>query len=126
MPYIISKQVIPSRSPSEKDTELLPPLDATCIFQNGYDDLTGKYRSSQLRHIALLYQAVANRENYYADHTPTAFGDPEYTRLCGIVDGICLVAGIQETISTEKITLSKGGKVLLTVDLLAQSRHEMR
>lgn len=121
MPYIISKQFSPAGQYA-----FLPKLEDTCIFRNGYDDLTGKYRSPQQRHIALLYQAVANRENYFIDNTPTAFGNPDHSHLCGIVDGICMVAGITETVSADKISFSKNGTVLLTVDIPATGRHELR
>jgi hypothetical protein len=48
-----------------------------------------------------LWNFVAERENYFQIHTPTAFGNPDYDRICGKVIGYCTAKHIEESQSQD-------------------------
>ena len=100
------------------ETELLPDITETAIFKD-WDDV---YAPKSVRIVAALYQAVADRENYYQFHTPTAFGNPDFAMMQGIVIGIARAEEIEESVRDEKLCFRKGGKIILEVDKIKRSR----
>ena len=100
------------------EIELLPDITSTCIFKD-WDDI---YASKSVRVVAALYQAVADRENYYQFHTPTAFGNPDYTMMQGIVIGIERAEEINEVPKDGKIYFQKGKRTILVVDKIKLHR----
>lgn len=94
------------------EIEFLPDLLDTPIWDD-YDDYDCP---PSVRLVAVLYRAVAERENYYQFNTPTAFGDPEYRFAFGRVFGIMEAAGITETRENGKMVFRKGRRVILVVD----------
>ena len=63
-----------------------------------------------------LYMAVADRENYYQNNDPTAFGNPDYSAKSGIVTGIGIAANISEETRDGRIVFRKGNRIILEVD----------
>ena len=67
-----------------------------------------------------LYMAVADRENYYQNNDPTAFGNPEYSVRSGIVTGIGIAANISEEARDGRIVFRKGNRIILEVDKVSK------
>lgn len=63
-----------------------------------------------------LYMAVADRENYYQNNDPTAFGNPDYSVKSGIVTGIGIAANISEETRNGRIVFRRGNRIILEVD----------
>lgn len=97
--------------------ELLPDIVDTPIWKD-YDEIKCKKGA---KFAAILYNAVRDRENYYQENTPTAFGDPKYSRQCGFVAGILQGAGLEEKSDGGKITFMKNGKPFLVVDKISRT-----
>lgn len=72
----------------KSEDNLLPHIAETDIFSD-YE----KNPSDYMRCLYWLYVALSKRDNYYEINSPTAFGDPEYTRYVGMVTGILMVTG---------------------------------
>lgn len=72
--------------------------------------------TQRIRRIAALYQAVAARENYFQNYTPSAFGNPEYSRLCGIVEGFRQALELTEEHTEDEILFKRGNRIFLAVD----------
>lgn len=64
--------------------------------------------------------AVADRENYYQNNDPTAFGNHEYSVKSGIVTGICIAANISEETRDGRIVFRKGNRIILEVDKVSK------
>lgn len=100
----------------KKDTtgtvERLPYITETPIWQD-FDCATP---SKPAVLAALLYSAVADRENYFQDYTPTPFGNPRHEYLAGLVHGIKLAAGIEEETADGRLIFRKGKRKVLVVD----------
>ena len=62
-----------------------------------------------------LYMAVADRENYYQNNDPTAFGNTDYSVKSGIVTGIGIAANISEETRDGRIVFRKGNRIILEV-----------
>jgi len=107
MTYYIQKEC-------DSNVESLPLLYDTQIWKD-YDENSP---SHSIRLIATLYQAVAERENYYQFNSPIAYGNPDFSRLCGIVLGICLAYEISEERVADKLVYKKNKRRILTVDIL--------
>lgn len=105
MKYYVQKFV-------DGEIELLPDITETTIFKD-WDDV---YAPKSVRIVAALYQAVEERENYYQLHTPTAFGNPDFSMIQGIVIGIKRAEEIEEMVKDGKIYFWKGNKTILVVD----------
>lgn len=112
MAYIVNKFI-------DNNIEFLPDLIETPIWKD-FDELDAP-RSVRL--IAALYRAVAARENYYQENTPTAFGDPEYKMAYGIAQGIMIAGEIEERARDEKLFFYKGKKLVLVVDKPKRTRY---
>lgn len=67
--------------------------------------------------LALLYIRIADEQNYFQSNDPTAFGNPEYSRLQGIVCGFCAGAGFLYCEEGDKIFIkTEKGSLLMTVE----------
>jgi len=99
------------------ETEYLPDLVDTEIWKD-YDTFDCKQSVSV---IAELYKALEKRENYFQQNSPTAFGNPDYRYLCGVVHGILLGAGMEEECSGDIIRFRKGKRTVLIVDKIKRS-----
>ena len=82
------------------EDNLLPDVTETYIFTD-YE----KNPSDYMRCLYWLYIALSKRENYYERNSPTAFGDPEYTRYVGMVTGILMVTGWEEIVTKDQIII---------------------
>ena len=98
-------------------TELLPDITETPLW-SARDIDTASLHTPTERRLALLYECVAERENYYQINSPTAFGNPDYERLCGIVAGILAALDINERTENNRIVFRRGNKMVLAVDKL--------
>lgn len=74
--------------------------------------------SKSIELVIKLYMAVADRENYYQNNSPTAFGNPDYSVKEGIVTGIGIAANISEEAIDGRIVFRKGNRIILEVDKL--------
>lgn len=101
------------------DIEFLPDIVETSIWKD-FDEI-GAPRSVRL--VAALYKAVADRENYYQENTPTAFGDPEYKLAFGIAQGIMIAGEIEERVRTGKMFFYKGKRLILVVEKPMRTKY---
>lgn len=99
--------------------ELLPDVTDTPLWEFIDPDRNLTTRK-MLRQIAGLYQAIHDRENHYQMNTPPMFGDPEYTRKHGIVQGFLMAMEAEETGENGRIVVRTfaTGRKLLVVDKL--------
>lgn len=112
MAYRVHKRV-------DGEIEYLPDIVETPIWID-FDELDAP-RSVRL--VAALYRAVAERENYYQENTPTAFGDPEYKLAYGIAQGIKIAGEIEECARQGKLFFYKGKKLILVVDKPMRTKY---
>ena len=92
--------------------DYLPDIGETELCQ--YIEMGRPTKSIEL--VIKLYMAVADRENYYQNNDPTAFGNPEYSVRSGIVTGICIAANISEETRDGRIVFRKGNRIILEVN----------
>lgn len=100
-----------------EDIELLPDIVDTPLWNNINPERIYNPKKSD-RQIAYLYSAICKRENYYQEHTPTAFGNPQYSFCSGVVTGILQAMEATEDIEDNKIVIRKNRNILLIVDKL--------
>ena len=98
------------------EDNLLPDVTETYIFTD-YE----KNPSDYMRRLYWLYIALSKRENYYELNSPTAFGDPEYTRYVGMVTGILMVTGWEEIVTKDQIIIKNKRRKILVVDRIKRS-----
>lgn len=102
------------------DIEMLPDLVDTPLWQA----ISPEYclnPTTRDRQIAGLYRAIADRENYFQENTPTAFGNPEYNLRMGIVRGYMQALELEEAVENEQIVIRKNGRKILVVDKIKRS-----
>lgn len=118
MPWIIKKKMC-------GDIEFLPDLVDTPIWKKYSLDYCSNPTKRNIQ-IAGLYKAIADRENYFQENTPTAFGNPEYNLHMGIVRGYVQALDLEESVENNQIVISKNGKPILIVDKIKrpQSYYE--
>lgn len=112
--YIIEKEILDG-------VELLPDITASPIWSD-YDKLKP---SKSIQTIAMLYMAIAERENYYQYNKATAFGDPQYRYHCGVVHGMLQVSGMKEELQENKIIITKGTRTKMIIDKVKKSQLYM-
>ena len=98
-------------------TEYLPHIADTPLL-NKWENGTALEKKK-----AVLYNAVVDRENYYQDHSVTAFGNTEYARYEGIVLGICQVLELDESATAGTIVFRKNGRLFLEVDKIQRPQR---
>ena len=108
MPWIIKKVMC-------GDTEMLPDLVDTPLWKAVTPEYCSNPTKRDIR-IAGLYEALSERENYFQENTPTAFGNPEYNLYVGMVRGYMQALELDETTEGERIIIRKNGKAILIVD----------
>lgn len=59
--------------------------------------------------------------DYYEINSPTAFGDPEYTRYVGMITGILMVTGWEEILTEDQIIIKNKRRKILVVDRIKRS-----
>lgn len=96
----------------EDGIEFLPDEMYTPLYtKTDYVGMTKK----EIRNI-FLYRAIRDRENYYQDHTPPAFGDPNYSRLDGYMFGLAAGYGLALDITKDKIIVkTEKGRVIMVI-----------
>lgn len=97
--------------------EYLPDVVDTPLWDLINPDKFYRTKKSD-RQIARLYEAIAKRENYFQEYSPTAFGNPDYERIAGTVDGILVAMEAYETEANGQIVIrmAQSGKKILVVD----------
>ena len=105
----------------EDGIEYLPDVTDSPLWPVLNPDVNYHCKKSD-RQIAGLYSALRERENYFQYYRPTAFGNPDYSRLCGIVTGFLLAMEAEEVLEGEYIVIRKqvSQKKLLVVDKLTR------
>lgn len=94
------------------DTEYLPLEQDTELYTK--PDYIGM-SASEYRNI-LIYRAIVERENYYQDHTPPAFGDPHYSQKDGYMLGLIHGYGLEFDEDPKEIRIkTKNGSVVMRV-----------
>lgn len=103
--------------------ELLPNVVDTPLWDLIDPDKVWNTKKSD-RQVARLYEAIAKRENYFQEYSPTAFGNPDYERLAGTVDGILVAMEAREAEENGQIVIrmAQNGRKILVVDKV--KRHE--
>lgn len=92
------------------DVEYLPHITDTPLmskWENGA--LVDKQR-------AALYNALVDRENYFQDHSVVAFGNLDFARYEGVVQGICIALELDENNTDDTIVFRKNGRKFLEID----------
>ena len=82
-----------------------------------------EYGTTTDKQKAVLYNAVVDRENYYQDHSVTAFGNAEYARYEGVVLGICQALELDENTTETTIVFRKNGRKFLEIDKIARPQR---
>lgn len=97
--------------------EVLPDITETPLWQLIDPDVS-PYTKKTDRQLARLYEAISKRENYFQGHSPTPFGNPDYSLYCGVVAGILLAMEAHETVENEQIIIrtNQAEKKILVVD----------
>lgn len=95
---------------SKYDNIIYPVFDGAVEMLPLAEDLfTGEiadFQGTKLRNY-LVYKAIAERENYYQENTPPAFGDPKYARLDGYMFGLVQGYGLHFTEDSNYIRIFK-------------------
>ncbi|MBO5373695.1 MAG: hypothetical protein J6A75_13400 [Lachnospiraceae bacterium] len=107
--YIIKK------SCDGEEYEYLPEEYDTKIWE----DLEEKETKNR-RYLFNLYVAVKERENYYANHTATAFGNPELSFLKGKVFGLLVAEDIVEEETDDYIIFLKNNRRILVIEKISK------
>lgn len=96
----------------EDGIEFLPDeMDTPLYTKTDYIGMTKK----ELRNI-FLYRAICDRENYFQDHTPPAFGDPNFSRKDGYMFGLAAGYGLDLDITPERIIVrTEKGRIVMVV-----------
>ena len=82
-----------------------------------------EYGTTTDKQKAVLYNAVVDRENYYQDHSVTAFGNAEYARYEGVVLGICQALELDENTTETTIVFRKNGRKFLEIDKISRPQR---
>lgn len=96
------------RLPLITDTPLWPALDP---------DRASAHSKAE-RQLAMLYNAVEERENYFQDYTPTHFGNPDFDYRRGVVKGILQAMEAYEYQENGYMVFRSDRKILLKVEIL--------
>ena len=100
------------------ELELLPDVVDTPIWED-FDEVCAPQR---VKLVGALYQAIAERDNYFQFNTPTAFDNPDYSRIDGIAIGIKRAAEIEEYVEDDKRIFKRRGRIILIVDKIHKHR----
>lgn len=99
------------------DLELLPDIIDTPLWMMLDPDYS-YCTSKSNRQLARLYKAICERENYFQLNSPTAFGNPDYSLLCGVVLGVLQTIEAEESIENGRIVIRacRDNRIILAVD----------
>lgn len=92
------------------NVEYLPHIADTVLMTKW------EYGTTRDKQRAALYNAVAERENYFQDHSVVAFGNLDYARCEGVVLGICVALELEENTTENTIVFRRGNTKFLEVD----------
>lgn len=105
------------------DIELLPDAVDTVLFKN-FEQKNTKMNRLYFN----LYNAISKRENYYQLNSPTAFGNPDYSMICGIVSGLLLGNDLieKETNGYIQIFHENSTKALLSIQKIKKTESYIK
>lgn len=92
--------------------ERLPDITETILWDETAEEISV---------VGHLYMAIAKRENHYQDHTPPAFGDPDYVSYCSLANGILIGSGMKESLEDDKIIIRKEKRTIMVIDKIARN-----
>lgn len=103
--------------------ELLPDITETPFWAMADIDRALDYKKSE-RQLAGLYMAICKRENYFQINSPTAFGNPDYSFLSGVVSGFLQAMDAEEILVDDQIVIckTKTGRKMLILDKLTKPK----
>ena len=101
----------------ECGNEYLPDITDTQLFINDLIGLTKRQEQ-----MAKLYMAIVERENYWYSNKPTAFGNPDYSLYCGVVNG--MIGGLDWDYSEENdwIIIKVGKRTIMKIQKPKRSK----
>lgn len=105
---------------TDTGVELLPDITDTPIWGDYNPEINNTNKTTRV--IAKLYMAIQQRENYYQKFSPTAYGDPQYTRYVGEVIGILTATEWEEEMTEELIIIKKNKRKILVIDRVKRTQ----
>lgn len=81
-----------------------------------YEDITEFSMPKSREVLICIYNALQKSENYFQTETPTAFGNPEYSRFDGFAKGYIAGAGFEYDEVDGYIIISKGCRKYLKIE----------
>ena len=89
------------------------PFPEDTPFWNGSDFALTKREERNYN----VYSAIRAVENYYQFNSPTAFGNPDYSRACGYLSGLLQGYGLEmQRIDNKIIIKTTGGTKVMIVE----------
>lgn len=101
--------------------EFLPDIVYTDMFKEWERASYYPKGTKEIRLVAGFYSALARRENYFQENTPTAFGNPEYSLLEGIVQGFLQGSEMTMDEDNEHFIVKRGKQTVLIVDKIVRN-----
>ena len=98
---------------SDGEAEYLPNPD----YDNIIDGRSNGTISQLEYNLWRLYSYIKDEQNYFQSNSPTMFGNPEYSRLSGLVVGFCSALEFNYNEDSEKIVIknNSGKRTLMIV-----------
>jgi len=116
--WVIEKMV-------EDGVEFLPDIADTSLVSAYEIAAHGKTRKDQnIIQLGNFYMALSERDNYYQFNSPTAYGNPDYSYLCGVVAGFLKCGNLQ--LSEDGLghyIVKRGRRTVLIVDKIKRPSH---
>lgn len=109
--YYVKKRI-------EDGIEFLP-----CQCEELTHDFESNVDNTRLKILFLLYDYICKRENYFQFNTPTAYGNPEFDRISGIVTGILIGSNFIEEIENGKIVIKSGNRKIIVIEKPEKTRY---
>lgn len=74
-----------------------------------------------------VYSAIRDVENYFQFNSPTAFGNPDYARKCGFMDGLFKAYGLDRQVINDRIVIKmRNGVNLMIVERPCKSEAYLK
>lgn len=101
--------------------EYLPDIVHTDLWPAYEETVYKRKGTKEIRLAAGLYKHLSERENYFQENTPTAFGNPKYNELCGLVSGFIQGSEMVIKETDDEFVVCRGRKVVLIVDKIKRN-----
>lgn len=101
--------------------EYLPDIVDTDMFGEWELAQGQETRTRDITLAAEFYIALAKRENFYQNNTPSPFGDPEYSMYCGVVNGFLQGSRMTMGEDAEYFIVKRGRRSILKVEKILRN-----